>query len=56
MISVFYNYVFSAIPKEQCIFELNLEGYFIQLYGKHFIIRSKDRSKKKLKENLILEL
>ncbi|XP_025408283.1 ribonuclease P protein subunit p29 [Sipha flava] len=45
-----------TIPKEQCIFELNLEGYFIQLYGKHFIIRSKDRSKKKLKENLILEL
>jgi len=47
---------FSAIPKEQSIFELELEGYHIQLYGKHFIIRSKDRSKKKIKDNLILKL
>jgi len=49
-------FVFAAVPKEQCIFELELEGYLIQLYGKHFVVRSKDRSKKKIKDNLILEL
>lgn len=48
--------IVTAIPKEQCIFELELEGYKIHLYGKHFIVRSKDRSKKKIKDNLRLEL
>lgn len=48
--------LFTAIPKEQSIFEIQLEGYLIQIYGKHFIVRSKDRSKKKIKDNIILEL
>ncbi|VVC31724.1 Ribonuclease P/MRP, subunit p29,Rof/RNase P-like [Cinara cedri] len=45
-----------TIPKEQCIFEIVLEEYCIHLYGKHFVVRSKDRSKKKIKDNLRLEL
>ncbi|NP_001280415.1 ribonuclease P protein subunit p29 [Acyrthosiphon pisum] len=45
-----------TVPKDQCIFELEFEGYIIQLYGKHFVVRSKDRSKKKIKDNLMLEL
>lgn len=44
------------VPKEHSIFELELEGYLIHLYGKHFITKSKDRSKKKIKDNLIMEL
>lgn len=46
----------TAIPKEHSIFELELEGHLIQLYGKHFITKPKDRSKKKIKDNLRLEL
>ncbi|XP_050419797.1 ribonuclease P protein subunit p29 [Adelges cooleyi] len=45
-----------TVPKNGCVFEIVLQGYLFHIYGQHFVTRSKDRSKKKLKDNLLLQL
>ncbi|XP_050537698.1 ribonuclease P protein subunit p29 isoform X2 [Daktulosphaira vitifoliae] len=45
-----------TVSKKGCIYEIELEGFLFHIYGQHFITRSKDRSKKKLKDNLLLQI
>ncbi|XP_054257433.1 ribonuclease P protein subunit p29 isoform X2 [Macrosteles quadrilineatus] len=48
--------IIRTIPKESCVFKLHLQNFSLTLYGRHLCIKPAERSTKKIRSNLSVDL